>query len=151
MMRRKGPPCRANRRASATFYFRELTTLSVLGLAWSLVGCSSSAGGPEYYEIGLFATDGQGMETDQACTPVPVMPGASVGRDVSLFGAFGAHVGASRDLVTVRFVGVTDPQAVDQDVTRQALGGGYANSFDVQATSGEHFTVALISPCKVEN
>jgi len=150
MRRRSSLRQRSARRASGSPSWSTRGLLMAAGAVLGLGACSTTAGGPEYYEIGLSASNGQGLEGTQACTPMPVMPGAKVARDVSLFGVFGAHVAGDRDVFTVRFVGVVDAKAVAQTVKREALTGGYANSFDVEATSGEHFTVALVSPCRVE-
>jgi len=119
-------------------------------LAVALIDCAFSAGGPEYLEVSVSATEDGTVQTVQRCTPVPVMPGAHAAREHAFGDAFRARIDASRDLVTITFVGINDPELANKAFSRDSLESGFAISdLRVETTAGRRFTVAITSACPV--
>jgi len=117
-------------------------------LAVALSNCALTAGGPEYLEVSLSATEDGSAETVQRCTPVPVMPGAHAAREVTFADAFHARVDASRDRVIVTFIGIDDPELANETISREALENGFAvTDLRVETTGGRRFTVTISSSC----
>ena len=110
--------------------------------------CSLTAGGPEYLEVLLSATEDGSAEAVERCTPVPVMPGAHAARDVTFVDAFHARVDATRDRVIVTFVGINDPELANETISHDALESGFAvTDLRVETTEGRRFTLLISSSC----
>jgi hypothetical protein len=126
------------RRASSAFKFAVLA---------AFCGCAPSPGGPEYTELGLRAEDGDNVALGGACTPLPVLPGGTVVRDVRLAPDLSAHVLAVRDSVEVTLGGLDDPAAAERTFAQETLYGGFAETLAVTTESGAHYTVLFTAPC----
>jgi hypothetical protein len=113
----------------------------------ALCGCSLTPGGPEYTELGLRAEDGSNFVLDGSCTPLPVLPGGTIVRDVTLAPELSAHLFAVRDSVDVTLQGVEDPAASRRVFTQDKLYGGFSEIVPVTTLTGVHYTVVFDSPC----
>jgi hypothetical protein len=114
----------------------------------ALAACSTSAGGPEYLEIGATVGSPSGSVSEEACTPVPVMPGAQTARDLPLGGAR-VHLEATRDLVTVTWWGAfARDNTPDLRIQRSALIGGYSNDVLLEDANGAFWALGLRAPCQ---
>jgi hypothetical protein len=121
---------------------------TLLSLCLALAGCTTSAGGPEYVDFGISASENAGDSYPQVCTPMPIMPGGHTLRDIPFGDAFSATVDATRDRVAVTFDGINVPETANRAIPRQALVDGYAVSdLAIETLEGRRFTVTLVSPC----
>lgn len=126
----------------------DLTRLAfALATYGSLLGCSPSPGGPEYTELGLRAEDASNVVLGSACTPLPVLPGGTVVRDVALAPDLSAHVLAVRDSVEVTLRGVEDQTAAQRSFSQETLYDTLAETVPVTTDTGAHYTVVFNSPC----
>jgi hypothetical protein len=119
----------------------------VIATCCSLFGCSLTPGGPEYTELGLRAEDGSNVVLGSACTPLPVLPGGTVVRDVTLAPGLSAHVLAVRDSVDVTLRGVEDGAAAHRAFSQATLYGGFAETLSVTTETAGHYTVWFSAPC----
>lgn len=118
-----------------------------LGAFPAFFGCSTSPGGPEYTELGIRAEDGANVVLGSACTPLPVLPGGTVVRDVTLAPDLSAHVLARRDSVEVTLLGVGDPETTHRTFAQETLYGGFVETLPVTTDNGAHYTLSFIAPC----
>lgn len=119
----------------------------VLGLA----DCDTSAGGPEYVELGILVTPDGEAESPETCLPVPMMPGGRTAKDVSFEPGFSVHLEAERDRVDVTFQGIIDPASANRALSRAALEDGFAENIRVETLDGGRATVLLVAPCRGES
>lgn len=119
----------------------------VIATCCSLSACSFTPGGPEYTELGLRAEDGSNVVLGSACTPLPVLPGGTVVRDVTLAPDLSAHVLAVRDSVAVTLHGAEDRAAAQRDFSQATLYDGFAETLSVTTETGGHYTVWFSAPC----
>jgi hypothetical protein len=115
--------------------------------AYALFGCSLSPGGPEYTELGLRVEDGSSFVLEGICTPLPVLPGGTVVRDVTLAPELSAHILAVRDSVEVTLHGVQDAAGAHRLFTQEQLYGGLAETLSVTTETGVHYSVVFDAPC----
>jgi hypothetical protein len=119
--------------------------------ALGLAHCDTSAGGPEYLELGVIVTPDGGEPSPQTCLPVPVMPGGHTAKDASFEPGFSVHLDAVPDRVTVTFQGILDPSSANRSLPSEALEGGFAeDDIRVETTDGGRATVLLVAPCRPE-
>lgn len=116
-------------------------------LVLSLVGCGVSPGGPEYTELGIQVEDAATNLLSEECTPLPVLPGGIVERDLALAPGLSAHVLATRDSADVTLSGITESSLAHVAVTQAELYRGYARSLAVTTLEGQSYALALVSPC----
>ena len=133
-----------NKRTRLLGFVRRALVLAACG---SLCACSLSPGGPEYTELGLRAQDGSNVVLGSACTPLPVLPGGTVVRDVALAPGLSAHVLAVRDSVDVTLRGVEDQAAAHRALSQTALYDTYVEGLPVTTDTGAHYTVWFTAPC----
>lgn len=119
----------------------------VLATYGALFGCSLTPGGPEYTELELRAENGSNVVLGSACTPLPVLPGGTVVRDVTLAPDLSAHVLAVRDSVEVTLRGVEDQTAAHRTFSQTTLYGTFAEKLAVTTDTGAHYTVWFEAPC----
>ena len=138
-----------------THLVRALPPLGALGralllpaLVVTLSDCSLTAGGPEYVEVSVSATEDGSVETVQRCTPLPVMPGGHAAQDLTFADAFHARVDATRDRVNITFVGINDPELANETISRESLENGFAiTDLRIETIEGRRFTVVISSAC----
>jgi len=133
-----------NKRTRLLGFVRRALVLAACG---SLCACSLSPGGPEYTELGLRAQDGSNVVLGSACTPLPVLPGGTVVRDVALAPGLSAHVVAVRDSVDVTLRGVLDQAAAQRSFSQERLYDTLSESLLVTTDTGAHYTVWFSAPC----
>jgi hypothetical protein len=120
--------------------------------AWVVVvGCSSSAGGPDYAALSLQASDMLGRATDRACVELPVMPGGRVDRDVRMGDAFVVHVAGTRDGIEVTLSGVVNADDARRRFTHDELVAGSSETLPLEADDGNAYELLLSSPCARES
>ena len=115
------------------------------------LGCSSSAGGPEYAALGLQASDMLGRTTDRACFELPVMPGGRLAQDVRMGDAFVAHLAGTRDGIEVTLSDVVNAEDARRNFTHDELVAGTSETLTVEATNGDSYTLMLMSPCSEQS
>jgi hypothetical protein len=126
-------------------------SLLLFGLVVGLADCDTSAGGPEYPDLGIIVTPDGDVESPQTCLPVPVMPGGRTAKDVTFEPGFSVHLEAERDRVVVTFQGILDPSSANRTLSREALVNGYAEpDIRVETTDHARATVLLVAPCRPE-
>jgi hypothetical protein len=113
----------------------------------SLFGCSPSPGGPEYTELGMRAEDASRVVLGGACIPLPVLPGGTIERDVTLAPGLSAHVLAVRDSVDVTLRGVEDQAAAHRALSQTTLYDTFVENLPVTTDTGAHYTVWFTAPC----
>jgi hypothetical protein len=117
---------------------------AVLCCGLIVLGCSTSAGGPEYVEFGVGAIEFGGDQYPLRCTPMPVMPGGHTVLEVSFDGAFSARLDAMRHQVDVTFSGINVPEVKNRSIPRAAMEDGYAETdLEIETLEGRQFTVLL--------
>src|SRR5262245_44281932 len=95
--------------------------LLLAALPLGLANCDTSAGGPEYLDLAIVVTPDGGVESPQACLPMPVMPGGRSAKDVTFEPGFSVHLEADRDRVDVTFQGILDPASANRALSRDTL------------------------------
>ena len=133
--------------STRTRLYRLARPALVVATCCSVVGCSLSPGGPEYSELGLRAEDGSGVVLGSACTPLPVLPGGTVVRDVTLAPGLSAHVLAVRDSAEVTLHGIEEQAAAHRAFSQATLYGTFAETLAVTTETGVHYTVWFSAPC----
>jgi len=123
-----------------------LALLAALGLALAACG-QPTPGGPEYAELGISTLDARGGEQRRDCVPLPVLSGGVVDEDLTLAPGLTAHVFAVQDFAEVALGGANDPASSHVTIPKATLRNGYSNPIAATATSGESYTVVLLSPC----
>jgi len=111
-----------------------------------LAGCSESAGGPDYTQIGVGAGRA-GAVADLQCTWLPVMPGGIVERELELNGGIRARVRGTRDGAKVEFAGVEDPDGAARYFSHETLDSGFGERIDVVTLGGDDYVILVNSGC----
>jgi hypothetical protein len=115
-----------------------------------VVACSTSAGGPDYTQLELTATDAAGSETDRFCVTLPVLPGARSERTFHFAGGFDATTRADRDGIEIAWHGAVNAPPVTL-LTAERLERDYASSLEVRTAGAGSFVLALTAPCSSED
>lgn len=108
--------------------------------------CGTSPGGPHYAQIGI-TTSSSNVELAATCLPLPVLPGGTIEKDVTLASSLTAHVFLVRDYADVTLEGTNDPYSSHVQVPLQTLLAGYVQDLSVTAFDGRSYVVTLESPC----
>jgi hypothetical protein len=109
------------------------------------LGCSPSAGGPEYLDVRVSAVEDGSTEPQTFCVPVPVMPGGRTSRERSFANAFTTKIDASRDRIIIVFLGILRPELFNADIGAAELADDSYTDSDlrVETPGGRRFTVDI--------
>jgi hypothetical protein len=125
-----------------------LKVLFALTLAtFSCAGCASSAGGPEYAELGLSAASRSSPPTDVGCVRLPTLLGSRTLTQYIIDEQFDLVVFASRESAEVRFETAGSELAPSVLVQRADLFEGYSAEVGLRTSSGTEYNVSLSSEC----
>ena len=110
------------------------------------LGCSDSAGGPDYARLGVRSTDQSGLVTATGCTTLPVLLGSRVLTRYDMGGRFDVVVDADFERARVRLEGVPNPESFARDLSAGSLRAGFAEQLNVVTASGS-VILDLTSEC----
>lgn len=124
---------------------RRLGALVAVCAALAGLSCSSSAGGPDYSEISIRATDASGNQSSSECVTLPVLSGSVVARNITVAEGIQVEVRADRFQANVA---IHSAAGVDErSYTQDQIHTGFVESFDTVNAQGSEFEVAVVAPC----
>jgi hypothetical protein len=108
--------------------------------------CTTSPGGPELHELGIFVANPGGTPRSVACVQLPVLEGSQVDDTTSVDGEFDVRVAATRAGADVRFVaGTTELDTLFVSV--DDLSTTYAHELTLSPPGTDEYTMRLTSDC----
>jgi len=118
-----------------------------LALGAALGSCYDSTA-PEYADIGIRALNADNQPLHFHCTPLPLLPGATVVSDIELATGLTAHVLASQRFAEVTLLGTDDAEPPRGRADEGSLRLGYSAVMDVRTVAGVEYRVLLVGPCE---